>query len=46
MFPDYKSFSSYTPLVNKFAMLRDNTLVPIKGHGTAVYRLNGKVIKT
>ena len=46
MYPDYSCFVSYTPLVDKYALLGDDHLVQIKGYGTTVYRLNGKVIKT
>ena len=46
MYPDYACFVSYTPLVDKYALLGDDHLVQIKGYGTTVYRLNGKVIKT
>ena len=46
MFPDYSSLSSYTPLIGKYAMLGDDTLVLIMGYGMTIHRLNGKVIKT
>ncbi|KAL7529373.1 hypothetical protein ACHAXR_004647, partial [Thalassiosira sp. AJA248-18] len=46
MFPDYKAFVSYTRLLGKYAILGDQTRIKIEGIGTAVYKLNGKVIKT
>mgnify|MGYP000856555199 FL=1 len=46
MFPDYSTFTSYQPVHGHYATLGDETKVPIMGIGTAVYRLNGKVIKT
>ena len=46
MFPDYKCFASYRRLTNKYVILGDNTSVPTEGIGTAIYRLNGKVIRT
>ena len=46
MFPDYDTFSSYKRLVGKFVTLGDDTRLPILGIGTAIYRLNGRVMKT
>lgn len=46
MLNDYRAFSSYLPLTGKYAILGDDTRVEIKGIGSAVYSLNGKVVKT
>lgn len=45
MMTTYRSFLSYIPVCEKYTILGDNTLVEIKGFGTAVYKLNGKFIK-
>lgn len=45
MFPDYSAFISYRKCApNRVCDLGDDTSVPIVGEGTAVVRLNGKVI--
>ena len=42
----YKVFVSYRCLTKNVAILGNNIKVTVAGIGTAVYRLNGKVIKT
>ena len=44
MLPDYKAFISYRKCFHRFAILGDNTKLPILGEGTAVFSLNGKAI--
>ena len=46
MHNDYKAFVSYTKCDNRYATMGDNTRLKIKDTGTAVYSLNGKVVKT
>ena len=44
MLPDYNAFTSYHKCFHRFALLGDNTKLPILGEGTVVFSLNGKVI--
>ena len=46
MLDDYAAFTSYRKATNRYATLGDNTRLKIEGVGTAVYSLNGKVIKS
>ena len=44
MLPDKAAFTSYRKCFHRFALLGNDTKLPILGQGTAVFSLNGKVI--
>ena len=44
MIPDFGAFISYRKCVNRFAILGDETPLPILGKGTAKFSRNGKVL--
>ena len=44
MLPDFNAFMSYRTCTNRFAILGDETPLPILGEGTAKFSLNGKVL--
>ena len=45
MLNDYDAFTSYNNLVGQYATMGDDTVLPILGIGTAVFNMNGKVVK-